>query len=235
MSGAVSDSNRSGSGSQAGREQLAAMLAGGVDALGLAVDERQQAMLLDYLALLSKWNSVYNLTAIRDPQQMLIQHVLDSLSIIPHLMSLGPSSALDVGTGGGLPGIVMAIVLPDWRITLNDIVHKKTAFLTHAKGALGLSNVTVVTGRVETLRPGVEVDALFDVIVSRAFAELSDFVQVAGHLLAPGGSLWGMNGVRPDDEIARLPAGMAVDQLIRLEVPLLKAERHLVEMIAVSP
>jgi len=95
--------------------------------------------------------------------------------------------------------------------------------------------VTVVTGRVETLRPGVEVDALFDVIVSRAFAELSDFVQVAGHLLAPGGSLWGMKGVRPDDEIARLPAGMAVDQLIRLEVPLLKAERHLVEMIAVSP
>jgi len=235
MSGAIFNPNHSSRGSQTGREQLATMLAGGVDALGLAVDERRQAMLLDYLALLSKWNSVYNLTAIRDPQQMLIQHVLDSLSIIPHLMSLGPSSALDVGTGGGLPGIVMAIVLPDWRITLNDIVHKKTAFLTHAKGALGLSNVTVVTGRVETLRPGVEVDALFDVIVSRAFAELSDFVQVAGHLLAPGGSLWGMKGVRPDDEIARLPAGMAVDQLIRLEVPLLKAERHLVEMIAVSP
>jgi len=232
MTGVVSGSNRSGSGA-ASREQLAAMLADGVEALGLAVDERQQSLLLDYLALLSKWNSVYNLTAIRDPQQMLIQHVLDSLSIIPHLAGQGPSAALDVGTGGGLPGIVMAIVLPDWRITLNDIVHKKTAFLTHAKGALGLANVTVVTGRVETLRPGAEVDSLFDVIVSRAFAELSDFVQVARHLLAPDGSLWGMKGVRPEEEIARLPADVRVEQLIRLEVPLLSAERHLVEITAI--
>jgi 16S rRNA (guanine527-N7)-methyltransferase len=236
MTGAVSDSPRSAprsdSATQASREQLAAMLVDGIKALGLAVDERQQALLLDYLALLSKWNSVYNLTAIRDPRQMLIQHVLDSLSIIPHLATLGPSSALDVGTGGGLPGIVMAIVLPDWRITLNDIVHKKTAFLTQAKGMLGLANVTVVTGRVETLRPGVEVDSLFDVIVSRAFAELSDFVQVARHLLAPGGSLWAMKGIRPDAEVARLPGNVVVDQLIRLEVPQLSAERHLVEITA---
>jgi 16S rRNA (guanine527-N7)-methyltransferase len=225
-------SNQGRSAITAERERLAGLLSDGVATLGFPVDARQQGLLLDYLALLSKWNSVYNLTAIRDPQQMLIQHVLDSLAIIPHLAGLGASSALDVGTGGGLPGMVMAIVLPDWRITLNDIVHKKTAFLTHAKGALGLSNVTVVTGRVETLKPGSGVDHLFDVIVSRAFAELSDFVAVARHLLAPAGSLWAMKGVQPDAEIARLPAGVVVEQLIRLEVPMLQAERHLLEITA---
>lgn len=232
MTGVGSGSTGSARSGQASRDQLAVGLADGVAALGLAVDGRQQGLLLDYLELLSKWNSVYNLTAIRDPRQMLIQHLLDSLAIIPHLAAQGPSVALDVGTGGGLPGIVMAIVLPDWRITLNDIVHKKTAFLTHAKGALGLHNVTVVTGRVESLRPGVEVEHPFDVIVSRAFAELSDFVQLARHLLAPGGSLWGMKGVRPDAEMARLPADVVVDQVIRLEVPLLQAERHLVQITA---
>src|SRR6202051_2168352 len=159
------------SGAAPSRSQLASMLAEGVQSIGISVGEAQQAQLLDYLELLSKWNAVYNLTAIRDPRQMLIQHVLDSLAIVPHLAPQGPSSALDVGTGGGLPGIVMAIVMPDWRITLNDIVHKKTAFLTQAKGLLGLANLKVVTGRVETLRIDAEVDAHFDVIVSRAFAE----------------------------------------------------------------
>ena len=111
-------SNQGRSAITAERERLAGLLSDGVATLGFPVDARQQGLLLDYLALLSKWNSVYNLTAIRDPQQMLIQHVLDSLAIIPHLAGLGASSALDVGTGGGLPGMVMAIVLPDWRITL---------------------------------------------------------------------------------------------------------------------
>src|SRR6202051_2377541 len=209
----------------AGHTALQALLNEGIEQLGIAVTDAQRQKLLDYVALLGKWNAVYNLTAIRDPRQMLIQHILDSLAIIPFITRrAGPQSALDVGTGGGLPGIVMAIVLPDWRITLNDIVHKKTAFLTHAKGALGLHNVTVVTRRVESLRPGVEVEHPFDVIVSRAFAELSDFVQLARHLLAPGGSLWGMKGGRPDAEMARLPADVVVDQVIRLEVPLLQAE-----------
>jgi len=212
------------------RSQLASMLAEGVQSIGISVDEAQQAQLLDYLELLSKWNAVYNLTAIRDPRQMLIQHVLDSLVIVPHLAPRGPSSALDVGTGGGLPGIVMAIAMPDWRITLNDIVHKKTAFLTQAKGLLRLANITVVTGRVETLRPGTEVDGPFDVIVSRAFAELVDFVTVARHLVAPSGAMWGMKGVRPDAEIERLPQDVRVGQLVRLDVPFLDAERHLVEM-----
>ena len=212
------------------RESLAALLAEGARELGLELGIEQQEKLLDYVALLAKWNAVYNLTAIRDPRQMLIQHILDSLSIVPHLAGRGPSSVLDVGSGGGLPGIVLAIVLPDWTVTLNDIVHKKTAFQSQAKAELGLANLSVVTGRVETLKPGVEVPAKFDVIVSRAFAELSDFVTLARHLVAEQGAIWAMKGVRPDGEIERLPAGAHVNQVIRLTVPSLDAERHLVEV-----
>jgi 16S rRNA (guanine527-N7)-methyltransferase len=212
------------------REALAALLDEGVAELGLNLSDAQLGKLLDYVALLAKWNAVYNLTAIRDPRQMLIQHILDSLSIVPHLAALGPSSALDVGSGGGLPGIVLAIVLPDWTVTLNDIVHKKTAFQAQAKAELGLANLSVVTGRVETLKPGVEVPAKFDVIVSRAFAELADFVTLARHLVAEQGAIWAMKGVRPDGEIERLPAGSHAKQIIRLRVPSLDAERHLVEV-----
>ncbi|HXZ08354.1 MAG TPA: 16S rRNA (guanine(527)-N(7))-methyltransferase RsmG [Paraburkholderia sp.] len=213
------------------RESLAALLADGVRELGLDLTSAQLDKLLDYVALLAKWNAVYNLTAIREPRQMLIQHILDSLSIVPHLAARGPSSVLDVGSGGGLPGIVLAIVLPQWSVTLNDIVHKKTAFQAQAKTELGLANLSVVTGRVETLKPGVEVPAKFDVIVSRAFAELSDFVTLARHLVAEQGVILAMKGVRPDGEIERLPAGARVKELIRLDVPSLEAERHLVEVI----
>ena len=213
------------------RESLAALLADGVRELGLDLTSAQLDKLLDYVALLAKWNAVYNLTAIRDPRLMLIQHILDSLSIVPHLAARGPSSVLDVGSGGGLPGIVLAIVLPQWSVTLNDIVHKKTAFQAQAKTELGLANLLVVTGRVETLKPGVEVPAKFDVIVSRAFAELSDFVTLARHLVAEQGVILAMKGVRPDGEIERLPAGARVKELIRLDVPSLEAERHLVEVI----
>ncbi|TDN68044.1 16S rRNA (guanine(527)-N(7))-methyltransferase RsmG [Paraburkholderia sp. BL10I2N1] len=212
------------------RESLAALLAEGARELDLDLAIEQQEKLLDYVALLAKWNAVYNLTAIRDPRQMLIQHILDSLSIVPHLAGRGRSSVLDVGSGGGLPGIVLAIVLPDWTVTLNDIVHKKTAFQSQAKAELGLANLSVVTGRVETLKPGVEVPAKFGVIVSRAFADLSDFVTLARHLVAEQGAIWAMKGVRPDGEIERLPAGAHVNQVIRLKVPSLDAERHLVEV-----
>ncbi|ASV97697.1 16S rRNA (guanine(527)-N(7))-methyltransferase RsmG [Paraburkholderia aromaticivorans] len=213
-----------------GREALAPLLAEGARELGLDLSEAQLGKLLDYVALLSKWNAVYNLTAIREPRQMLIQHILDSLSIVPHLAPLGPSSVLDVGSGGGLPGIVLAIVLPEWTVTVNDIVHKKTAFQAQAKAELGISNLSVVTGRVETLQPGAEVPAKFDVIVSRAFAELADFVTLARHLVAENGAIWAMKGVRPDGEIERLPAGAHVEQVIRLDVPSLDAERHLIKV-----
>jgi len=216
---------------EAGDAGLSTLLNEGIEQLGMAVTDAQRQKLLDYVALLGKWNAVYNLTAIRDPRQMLIQHILDSLAIIPFLTRrTGPQSALDVGSGGGLPGIVMAIVLPDWQVTLNDIVHKKTAFQSQAKLQLGLTNLSVVTGRVENLHPGVEVPGLFDVIVSRAFAELSDFVTLARHLVAGNGRIWAMKGIRPDAEIARLPADAKVCSIERLRVPMLDAERHLIEI-----
>ncbi|MEA3090222.1 MAG: rRNA (guanine527-N7)-methyltransferase [Caballeronia sp.] len=216
---------------ETGDAGLTTLLNEGIEQLGIAVTAAQRQKLLDYVALLGKWNAVYNLTAIRDPRQMLIQHILDSLAIIPFLTRrTGPQSALDVGSGGGLPGIVMAIVLPEWQVTLNDIVHKKTAFQSQAKLQLGLANLSVVTGRVENLHPGVEVPGLFDVIVSRAFAELSDFVTLARHLVAGNGRIWAMKGIRPDAEIARLPADAKVCCIERLRVPMLDAERHLIEI-----
>jgi 16S rRNA (guanine527-N7)-methyltransferase len=218
----------------ADRDALARMLEEGVQALGVELSAAQHEQLLDYVTLLAKWNAVYNLTAIRDPRQMLIQHILDSLSILPHLPARASAAVLDVGSGGGLPGIVLAIARPDWSVTLNDIVHKKTAFQSQAKAELGLANLSVVTGRVESLRPGVEVPKKFDLIVSRAFAELADFVTLARHLVADGGAIWAMKGVRPDGEIERLPAGAQVVQTVHLDVPMLDAERHLVE-VTVEP
>ncbi len=212
------------------RDTLEKMLVDGANALGVALTDTKRNQLLDYVALLAKWNAVYNLTAIRDPQQMLIQHILDSLSIVPHLGDRASARVLDVGSGGGLPGIVLAIVRPDWQVTLNDIVQKKSAFQTQTRAELKLANLSVVTGRVETLQPGAEVPKKFDVIVSRAFADLSDFVKLARHLVAPGGAIWAMKGVHPGDEIARLPDGSHVKQTIRLAVPMLDAERHLIEV-----
>jgi 16S rRNA (guanine527-N7)-methyltransferase len=213
------------------RHGLDERLRSGAAELGLELSDEQAGRLLDYVALLAKWNAVYNLTAIRDPRQMLIQHVLDSLSIVPHLAARVGTSILDVGSGGGLPGLVLAIVLPDRAVTLNDIVQKKAAFQAQAKTELKLTNVSVVTGRVETLRPGVEVAEKFDAIVSRAFAELADFVTLSRHLVSERGVLWAMKGVRPDAEIARLPVGVHAASVVRLKVPLLDAERHLVEVV----
>lgn len=207
------------------------LLRTGAAELGVALSDEQIERLADYVALLAKWNAVYNLTAIRDPRQMLIQHILDSLSIVPHLAAHEGRSILDVGSGGGLPGIVLAIALPERSVTLNDIVQKKTAFQAQAKAELKLENLSVVTGRVENLRPGVDVPEKFDAIVSRAFAELADFVTLARHLVSEHGSIWAMKGVRPDAEIDRLPAGARVAQVIRLRVPSLDAERHLVQVV----
>jgi 16S rRNA (guanine527-N7)-methyltransferase len=207
------------------------LLRTGAAELRVGLSDEQIGRLADYVALLAKWNIVYNLTAIRDPRQMLIQHILDSLSIVPHLAAHEGRSILDVGSGGGLPGIVLAIALPDRNVTLNDIVQKKTAFQAQAKAELKLENLSVVTGRVENLRPGVEVPEKFDAIVSRAFAELADFVTLARHLVSERGSIWAMKGVRPGAEIDRLPAGARVAQVVRLRVPSLDAERHLVEVV----
>ncbi|HYC43699.1 MAG TPA: 16S rRNA (guanine(527)-N(7))-methyltransferase RsmG [Noviherbaspirillum sp.] len=204
------------------RDELMRTLAEGARALNLNLSEAQLGKLMDYLALLSKWNAVYNLTALRDPRQMVTHHLLDSLAVVPAFA--GAKNILDVGAGGGLPGIVLAIARPDMGVSMVDTVHKKTAFLTQAKAELGLANVTVYTSRVEQLKAPQK----FDVITSRAFAELNDFVTWSGHLLEEGGRFIALKGVMPNEEIARLPAGWKVGKVESLTVPGLDAERHLV-------
>ena len=204
------------------RAALAQILNEGIAALGLDLSADQTEKLLDYLALLAKWNSVYNLTSVRDPMQMLTLHVLDSLAAVPAFADA--QNVLDVGAGGGLPGMVLAIARPDIKVSMIDTVHKKTAFLTQVKAELGLSNVSVYTKRVEQL----EVQQKFDVITSRAFADLSDFVNWSNHVLAEGGQYIALKGVAPPDERERLPADWKVTELRAIQVPGLNAERHLV-------
>jgi 16S rRNA (guanine527-N7)-methyltransferase len=204
------------------RSALAQVLADGIRDMGLDVNEAQQGQLMDYLALMAKWNSVYNLTSLRDPMQMVTHHLLDSLAAVPAFAEA--QNVLDVGAGGGLPGIVLAIARPDMKVSLVDTVHKKTAFLTQVKAELELANVTVHTARVEQL----QVPAKFDVITSRAFADLSDFVNWSGHLLADGGRFIALKGVAPPEEQQRLPQEWRVAELRPLQVPRLGAERHLV-------
>ena len=204
------------------RAALALVLKNGVEQLDLGLSEAQQEKLLDYLALLNKWNKVYNLTAVRDPMEMMTLHVLDSLAAVPAFK--GAQNVLDVGAGGGLPGVVLAIARPDMKVAMIDIVHKKTAFLNQVKAELELGNVTVYTKKVQDL----QVKTPYDVITSRAFADLSDFVNWSGHLLAEGGQFIALKGTAPAEERERLPDPWKVNELRPLQVPGLDAQRHLV-------
>jgi len=194
-------------------------LAAGLTELGLDLPQEAQQKLLAFRDLLLKWNKVYNLTALRDPQQAVSHHLLDSLAILPHM---GAGALLDVGSGGGLPGIPLAIARPDLSVSMVDTVQKKATFLQQAAIQLALPNITVHHARVEEM-PGT-----YAQISSRAFAELSLFVTLTRHLLAPGGCWLAMKGQRPDDEIAALPADIRVESMIPLQVPGLDAERHLI-------
>jgi 16S rRNA (guanine527-N7)-methyltransferase len=208
------------------RPTLAAVLREGIAELGLDVPSARQEQLLDYLTLMAKWNAVYNLTSLRDPMQMVTHHLLDSLAAVPAFAQA--HNVLDVGSGGGLPGIVLAIVRPDMQVAMIDTVHKKTAFLTQVKAQLGLANATVHTGRVEELQ--VPDERKFDVITSRAFADLSDFVNWSSHLLAQDGRYIALKGVAAKEEQERVPAGWRVTAVEPLHVPRLEAERHLVHV-----
>lgn len=202
-----------------------AALGAGAQALGLALDERQIDRLLAYLDLLLKWNRVYNLTALRDPADMLTHHVLDSLALIAPLRAHAGGRALrllDVGSGGGLPGVVIAIGCPGIDVTCVDAVGKKAAFVQQVAGALGLSNLHGRHGRVEAIA------GPFDVVTSRAFASLADFTAWSDGALAEGGVWLAMKGRRPDDEIAALPPAVTVFHVEPLTVPGLEAERCLV-------
>ena len=194
-------------------------LAAGLAEFGLDLPEARQQQLLAFRDLLLKWNKTYNLTALRDPEQAISHHLLDSLAILPHV---GDGTLLDVGSGGGLPGIPLAIANPDLSVSMVDTVQKKTIFLQQAVIELRLNNVTVHHARVE------EMQGTYAQISSRAFAELGLFVGLTRHLLAPGGRWLAMKGMRPDDELKALPADIAVEAIIPLTVPGLAAERHLI-------
>jgi 16S rRNA (guanine527-N7)-methyltransferase len=197
----------------------------GLDELGLDLPAATRSKLLDYLALLGKWNRTYNLTAIRDPLNMVTHHLLDSLATLPHLGGDGPLRLADVGSGAGLPGIPLALACPSWRVTLNERSAKKAAFLRQAKLELILPNVDVHEGPVEQWQPRER----FDCVISRAFAALSAFVSSCRHLLAPGGVLAAMKGAWPEATSAdALPHDARCADVRRLHVPLLDAERHLV-------
>jgi 16S rRNA (guanine527-N7)-methyltransferase len=191
-------------------------------ALGVSLDAGQETRLLNYLALIGKWNRTFNLTAIHEPERMLTHHLLDSLSILPRVTS-GP--LLDVGSGAGLPGIPIAIACPDLQVTLLDASQKRCGFMQQVAIELKLNNISVVHARAEAYRPEMP----YPQIVSRAFSDLNEFVEVTQHLLADGGEWLAMKGLFPDEEIAQLVAAR-VKRDEKLRVPGLDAERHLIIM-----
>ena len=198
----------------------------GCEQLDLSLSEQQLQQLLDYHGMLVKWNRAYNLTAVRDPLQMISRHLLDSLSISPHLQG---EDFIDVGTGAGLPGLVMAIVFPERRFQLLDSAGKKTRFLFQVKTQLGLDNVVIHNGRVESYHPVQQ----FDGVISRAFASLADMVSCCDHLLKPGGRFYAMKGQYPDEELEQLKklSDGAKDYKVEtchvLRVPGEQGQRHL--------
>ncbi|WP_020167211.1 MULTISPECIES: 16S rRNA (guanine(527)-N(7))-methyltransferase RsmG [Methylotenera] len=197
----------------------AILLAQGIASMGLAVAAETQEKLLAYLSLLNKWNKVYNLTAVRDPLEMVTLHLLDSLSVLPHINS---KNLLDVGSGGGLPGIVLAICKPELQVTTIDTVQKKAIFMRQVKGELGLDNLTAMHARVENFQPSEP----FEIVISRAFSEIALFIQLTKHLIATNGQWLAMKGMMPSGELDGLP--ILPSNIIPLKVAGLDAERHLV-------
>lgn len=202
---------------------LASQLEAGCHALGVAQEAHAQAKLLAYLELLIKWNKAYNLTAVREPAQMVTRHLLDSLAITPCIRG---ARLIDVGTGGGLPGVPMSILFPEREFHLLDSNGKKTRFLFQVKTALGLDNMTVHQARVESFAP----EAPFDTVLSRAFASIEDMVRGCRHLLGRNGHFLAMKGAYPEGEIAAVAAECQLECVHELHVPGLDEQRHLVDM-----
>ena len=190
------------------------------------LDRTARNKLAAFLRLLGKWNHTYNLTAIREPERMVTHHLLDALAVLPHLPQRAGVRVLDVGSGGGIPGMPLAIARPDWHVTMVDANHKKVAFITQAAIELGLRNVDAHATRVEALVP----QAPYDVVISRAFADIATFAGTSARHLAPQGWLVAMKGVHPDAELAEVPDDLRVIATHALRVPGLDAARHLVVM-----
>jgi 16S rRNA (guanine527-N7)-methyltransferase len=209
-------------------ETLAESLSVGLAELGgPGLTQQQQATLLGYLALLQRWNRTYNLTAIKEPGRMITGHLLDSLAILPWV---GEGRLLDAGTGAGLPGVPLAVANPRLDVTLLDSAGKKIRFLNHVRRELQLGNMTPVQERLESFMPELG----FDVVVSRAFADLASFIRAAVHLLGPTTRLLAMKGRYPDAELRELPDGVRVQSVEELSVPGLQQERHLVIMSVIA-
>ncbi len=207
---------------------LTSSLEKGLQELDVKATSEQVSRLIQYLALLEKWNKVYNLTAIRDPKEMLVKHLLDSLATVPHITG---QRWIDVGTGGGLPGIPLAIMFPEKQVDLLDSNSKKTRFLIQVKTELRLNNVQVVHQRVENYQP-VE---LYDGIISRAFASMNDMLHWTNHLLKDGGAWWAMKGQKEFEDLTALPGEVSVQKVIELSVPELEAERMLLKVVKEAP
>ncbi len=203
----------------AARANRHARLVAGAGELELMLTAEQSERLIDYLELLARWNLTYNLTAVRDPDEMITRHLLDSLAIVPQVHG---TSLIDLGTGAGLPGIPLAILDPGRAVTLVDSNGKKTRFLREAVRVLGLANVRIENARAEDLH------GQYDCVVARAFASLADLLRVGGHLLAPDGVCLAMKGLLDKDEVLGLPAGFAIREVVPLHVPGLGAARHVV-------
>jgi 16S rRNA (guanine527-N7)-methyltransferase len=203
-------------------------LSRGLDALGITSAHDLQSKLLKYVALIQKWNGVYNLTAIREPDRMLTHHILDSLSVAPYLKG---RRIADVGSGAGLPGVPLALARPDTCVTLVESSHKKSTFLKQTIIELELQNVEIQNVRAEAWRPS----ALFDVVISRAFSDLGEFLAVSAHLCKREGVLVAMKGVYPHDELNHIPPQYQVQEIKALTVPGLHADRHLVILGARDP
>lgn len=205
------------------QENLKSALRGGIAELGLALSNDAVAALCSYIDLLHQWNQRYNLTAVRDPGEMVSRHLLDSLAVMPYLNG---KRVLDAGTGAGLPGIPLAMACPDKHFVLLDSNGKKIRFVTHAVTALSLKNVEVVQARAEDYRPA----ELFATVISRAFAQLADFLVLTGHLCAPGGRWLAMKGAPAESELQNLPAGFRRVAVHPLKVPGLDVRRCVVEV-----
>ncbi len=198
----------------------ASRLATGAKQLGIDLTSEQSRLLLAYLALLDKWNRAYNLTAVRDPAEMVGRHLLDSLSILPYVSR---GRWLDAGSGGGMPGIILTIMRPEDEFTLLDSNGKKTRFLTQARVELGLQNMQVINSRVETFVP----EQAFDGIVSRAFSSLADFTGLTRHLGTPATRWLAMKGLYPEEELTTLPVDFQLQESAQLAVPGCEGSRHL--------
>lgn len=205
---------------------MTAALAAGLSALELDADVGVGAKLAQYVALLDKWNRKQNLTAIRDPEQMVTHHLLDSLAVLAHLPGQERLRVLDMGSGGGLPGIPLAIAKQGWRVVLLDSNHKKAVFLRQAVIELDLANVEVCAERVQDYEPHV----LFDIVISRAFSDLATFATLGMRLVAPGGRLVAMKGLFPNEELEQLPSDVVITEVPAIRVPGLDVQRHLVIM-----